>query len=468
MKINQILNEGIIHIEDLPVEKFIRTIRNINKHSFTEKIDGFNMRFGIDENGFYSKTKSGDAKRDASDYGNEFRYTGFKAAHNALVSILPNLLKENLISIGDEIEVEVLFGQLPNTVPYNNEKNRIIFLKVKKGTADILRIKEALQDVETNVEIESPVTRDGKTIESENRSFNWVFTSVPRKKRISVQNVSKLRKLNKKLQSLESYLEKKSSVANFRNVEILALPLNRKPKDLQGKNWKEIKELIRSERDHIRKEVMNFKLDIKEDLLNELVRNTSSEFGPEIENGGWIEGIVLSNTENSELIKLVDKDIFTALNEFNWHVRNKISANAKGTKKVDTLIGKIKVSLAKSIGHSELGTQQKNRYIEKNNISVEDISKDINFDKTKKKFEVILDKGENLLNKYFDLYEKYKDSMSKELDFGEFKREFKIDDSLNEKNLEAFAELYELIRHMKYRVKNSSNSSDLVRILIGN
>lgn len=462
------LNEGIKHIEDLEVQKFIDTIRNLNDYTFTEKVDGFNLKFGVDEQGFYTRGKTPDKKRDVEDYGLEFRYTGFKSAHSALASILPEILRKNLLEVGDEVEAEVLFGELPNTVPYNGEKNKIIFLRTTEGYADILRLKEELDGFETEVDVKMPYTTDGKTIQVDYKTHAWIFSATPRVSKLVVKNINKSEKLERTLRELENYLEQRSNVGDLTNLEVLALPLNKKPREFKNKNWKEVKEFLRYKKNEIHYNVKEFKLGIKEDLLNKLVRSVASEFGPDVTNGGWIEGIVLSRSGDSELIKIVDKDVFTALNEFNWHVRNKIGGNPKGVNNVDSISGKIRVALAKAVGHPELGTQQKNRYIQKNDLSIEKLASEIeNFAKTKEKFLKILEKGEDVLSKYHKFYNRYKTRINKEIDFGEYKRKFELKGALDEKNLEAFAELYQLISTMRKRTEEAETKKELAELVIG-
>ena len=87
------LNEGITHIEDLSIDKFIDIIKNIFKFHVSEKIDGANLWFGLDDSDIFYTTreqKSGDKDRkyESKDYSKVAAYNGFRSAHDALQSFM--------------------------------------------------------------------------------------------------------------------------------------------------------------------------------------------------------------------------------------------------------------------------------------------------------------------------------------------------------------------------------------------
>lgn len=468
MKIKELLKEGIVHIEDLQVEEFIDAIRNLNQYNITEKIDGFNLKFSLDENGFLTFGKDDKRIYNADDWGNEFRYTGFKSAHKALEKILPQMLEAGFYKSAI-IEVEVLFGKLPNTVPYLSESNKIIFLRTLNfpGVLDINKLKEALDGITIDVAVSAPYTKDGRTIQEKEAIHSWTFSKTPHILSPETLDPKKNIKLEQKLQKLQEFLTKESGYLHFSHAEILALKFNKKPEKVESSTWKSIKGVLKEKKIKVKEKVDSFKLDIKQVLLNELIRNIQSKFGPDIKNGGWIEGVVLEHKENFNLVKIVDKDMFTTLNKFNWHVRNKIGGNPKGINCVESVIGNIKVSLGKVIGHPELGTQQRKRHIKKHELTFESLAADLDFNNTKKKFNRILTIGEQTLNKFYDAYQETKGATYKEINFGNTKRRFHIDEALDEKNLESFAELFCLIQEMKQRVELSQTSEDLTKIILG-
>ena len=56
MQLGQItkVNEGIDHFEDLAIQDFLNAMRNFEQFEISEKIDGSNLQFGYDEEGFYT------------------------------------------------------------------------------------------------------------------------------------------------------------------------------------------------------------------------------------------------------------------------------------------------------------------------------------------------------------------------------------------------------------------------------
>ena len=139
MQLSQI-TEGITHIEDLGVQEFLDALYNFEKFEISEKIDGSNLQFGYDEQGFYtSRETKGDAERlrSESEYEKEYNTTFQRSAHLALEKAIPSLLKSGHLKQGDAVEVEVLYGVLPNAVPYNEGINRIIFLRPTNGNPNL-------------------------------------------------------------------------------------------------------------------------------------------------------------------------------------------------------------------------------------------------------------------------------------------------------------------------------------------
>lgn len=455
---------SIQHIEDLEINEFIESIRKLNEYDITEKVDGFHILFGINENGFYTSGKDGLPKYRIKDYGVEFRYSGFKSAHKALVQVLPELLKYNFIAPGDEISAEVLYGKMPNTVPYDDETNKIIFLGRKKGDPNIDEIKNYLNNRIVNITVKIPKSYDGKTIEYVDEPQNWLFAQKPRVKSMYVKEIHNDIKLNDKLAAIEDFLKQNSGIHDYSNADILAHPLNKRPEGVDTVMWKDLKVIFKERRTVIRAFIMNSKLEIKNRLLDKMVRNIGSAFGPE--DGSWIEGVVLRN-EDDQIFKLVDKDVFTALNTFNWDVRNKLSAKPKSLKSIESIIGKIRVALATEIGHPELATLQKKSYIRNNEITEQEIIDSIrDFDVTRNAFIKILDKGIEFLEKYHTLYSAYKHKATQFIDFGEFKQEHKISNGIDEKNLESFAELFNILHTMRDNIYKAKTKKELAQLII--
>ncbi len=332
-----ILSEGITHINDqkISIAKFLEVLKNIKDFEITEKVDGANLWFGLDmEGNFYTSRgkKEGGTFYNQDDWGSDFKDTGFKSAHAALKN------KENEIKVagmnpGDIIEVEVLFGDKPNAIPY--WPNQIIFLSVMKGDPDITQIADELEGQTSSIEVSNvPYTDDGITIERKDESHDWTFAKV---QKYEVDTDKLEAELAEQMKIFEKFLaqpniaklelrNKQQEVSTPTNIEVLALRAT-KPEIKEAKEL--VKDVIDGDRDPTtgkRTKTSGMRFDIKEVLLNNLVRLAQSTLGPSIEEGGWIEGVVLrrqgtGKDGGDELFKVVDHDIFTAVNSFNHQVR---------------------------------------------------------------------------------------------------------------------------------------------------
>lgn len=333
----QELSRGIPHIEDLPPLEFISTIRDLNKYEATEKLDGSQILFGIDETGFYTsrESKGGHRFYKESDYGLSFNTTFQRAAHKVLESVLFNL-KAGGLTLGDQIEAEVLFGGIPNVVPYSSTTNYIVLLRATSGGSNIDKLVNHPHGL-TNITLEVPYTDDGITTQIKQQTSMWAFDRSP---------VIKLPQLSENIYTLvrdfKSYLMVDSGVNHLTNGQLESLPMNRIPEGMDSNTWRNMKSEIKQHRQLVRNNCDIIKLTIKNDLLDLLVRNRSSQFGPATSSGGWIEGIVLTHADSGRMIKLVDKDIFGVARIFAWEVRNRLN------------FGKFVISIRNDPGSCEL------------------------------------------------------------------------------------------------------------------
>ena len=165
------LNEGITHIEDLSIDKFIDTIKSIFKFHVSEKIDGANLWFGLDDSDIFYTTreqKSGDKDRkyESKDYSKVAAYNGFRSAHDALQSFMKLGKYRGALHPGDKIEIEVVFGKQPNVVKYSDEGiNYIVLLRPVDGTSQehFDKLVSMLDGKEVNVQSEIIDTVDGES-----------------------------------------------------------------------------------------------------------------------------------------------------------------------------------------------------------------------------------------------------------------------------------------------------------------
>lgn len=299
----------IKHFEDASLADIESILNNLSGYTITEKMDGSQLFFGIDDLGFYT-SRGRDRIYNVDDYEIEFHTTYRRAAHIALEKSIPKLVAAGMVP-GDQVEIEVLYGELPNVVPYSKDINRIIFLRTIEGSFNIDRLQLEFAGYSLPITLLSPITDDGMNIELKDVESTWEFSIVP-KFRVNYLKIDvELRSIK---EQLDKFLNTSHNDITFR--EIANCNLNKCPKDRRD----HLKEVRKSIRELIQTEYV---LPAKEILLDNLVRNRKSEFGPS-DGYGWIEGVVLTDSSGN-MIKLVDKKIFGVVHRFLWKTRNDLT-----------------------------------------------------------------------------------------------------------------------------------------------
>ena len=450
MIINEI-SKGITHIEDLSVKEFLNTLKNISEYEITEKVDGSQILFGIDGNGFYTsrETKGGTRIYAAEDYGVSFQTTYMRSAHALLEHALPQLKSAGLRR-GDQVEAEVLYGELPNVVPYSGDTNYLIFLRTTEGTVNIGRLKQKLDEQSLSISLVSPFTDDGMSINLREETNTWVFSRAP-----LLENKLSPNLLSPYISKIEKILNKKDPVTQQPIGVLLETPLNRIPLWLNGE-WKEIKEYIKREREYSYIPMLETHIKhIKEILLNHLVRNIKSGFGPLVEDGGWIEGVVLRHKTTGKMVKLVDKEVFGTIREAAWKKRNSITEKAKGVNSCSSFMGRVLLDMATALGHPELGTMQAKNYLRKAGTITEDridaLSVDTDFESVKSYWVSLLNIRES--------------DLSRELD--KYARDVNEPRVIRQRTLETFALTFERIRNLRDNTLKAASIDGLFIALVG-
>lgn len=324
------LHEGIDHIEALPLDKFIDAVKNISKFTATEKLDGANLIFGIDNKGkFYTsrEAKSGGKFYSEKDYGDRAADNGFRSAHMALEKVASRLKK--ILSNGEAVEVEVLYGRQPNAIVYGS--SYIAFLRMLPGEnkehPNQDKIKQLAVEMKgVGVTVSSPqvISNNGVDLETTTVDHKWKFTST------SFVQSNKFKKVDvaKEIKELEEFLKEKNSAGGLglTNMDVIGIKLGSVPKDKRPD--------VKSERERLIKEVNEkYKLPIKEKFLNEILRKLKPALQDvEIEDREdvGVEGVVLLNPKTLEQLKIVDKDVFTVINQFNFAIRNELKSTSRG------------------------------------------------------------------------------------------------------------------------------------------
>ena len=465
------ISKSITHIEDLPIGKFISVVKNISNYEITEKVDGAQLLFGIDEYGFYTsrETKGGRRIYDIDEYGTQFSETYMRSAHAVLESVLPSMKSAGLRP-GCQVEAEVLHGELPNVVQYSADRNYVIFLRVTEGIVDINRLTAKLTGQSLNVPIMTPYTQDGKTIQLQEEVHTWEFA---RSAILPVNPLSLQKAVMPKMTELLSYMKESSGIANLSNMVIESTPLNKRPEWCDPTEWKYVKDMIKEKKEeiytHVNEGIM---LDIKAVLVERLLKR-SSQFGPLLENGGWIEGAVLRNASTGQMVKIVDKSVFLTVKDFSWKIRNELREHAKSPDTASSFLGKLYVSMAAALGHPVLGTLHATNYLKKLGNTTEErvtaIAEGINVESVKQYWINLLEHNCVELELRLNKYEKEKSGYICEVvKFDGGQAQFNYSSAIDRRTKEAFAQTFSEIQACRDNVSEVYDDASLLNILIGN
>ena len=328
IQLNEGSDYGITHLEDLDVEAFLRIIEKLHEFEAVQKLDGSNLRVGLDEHGelFTSREQKGGRRfYRESDFPKNSAYDGFKASH-AVLEKNEGYFAQVLVP-GESINLEIIYGAQPNTVFYGKDNlNYIALLEMMPGDdpsiePDQKKIKELIKLLDNRVTTVKTVfsdTTDGVTIVRSPLVTDWKFTvsdTVP---------TNEIQKVNfvKELGSLKAYLKTENEVAREKGRDLTNFELLKdRGRDLADER-KEVQEKIMSE----------YKLPIKEKLMELIYKQKPSLRGAADEGAySGIEGIIFSDPKTRERFKIVDKDVFTAINKFNYQARKSIAGRIQST-----------------------------------------------------------------------------------------------------------------------------------------
>lgn len=472
-----VLAEGITHIEDLSNGEFIRTVETMREKIVTEKLDGANLWFGLDDTGLFTSREGKSPKRgrfyDVGDYPSGANNNGFRAAHLAvekMESIIRKYLKE-----GDMVEMEVLYGRQPNTVTYGVEgKNFIVIIRGVNGTPEerVQNLSAAVNGKKVQVESTIVSSGDGDSLESNDEVMTWEFTSVaplPAKK-VDTAKTTKL------LDSMKTFLKAKNvEFSDMTNGEVAELSLTSIPKDRR--------EAAKAEREAVNQEILdNYKLPIKELLLTGLVRKIKpmlqdKNLHPAEDIG--VEGVVVRDPVTGSMTKIVDKDVFTAINTFNSAVRSQIAGLVRTTDKEAPIesrggsFGEAKIRIAELLGAKELAMSSGvKRYITKFKKSdpgatALELTKNLNITSVnalRTKIAAILGNSIQEVDGILGQFKKDADTYTLKLKTG---KDIGLSPEVMKRTLTAFAETKKDIKDIQQSVLKSRTATDLIMALYG-
>lgn len=352
---------SITHIEDLPLAAFIKAVRNIQNFHASEKLDGANLWMGLDSEGKLFTSREG--KRTGStrffseaEYPRFAAYNGFRAAHAALNEKIEDI--KRVMQPEQMVEMEILYGRQPNAVTYGAEdKSYIAFLRGVEGTPDVIadQLTGSMGGQSVKVRVATIETTDGENLEIVDKDITWQFTGAQRVDPSKLKDID----LEKHINALEDYLREPAGLESspeMTNLELLqnslgSIPVTDRP-------------LAKDKKAEVTANVMTkFRLPIKRELLDNYISQIKPALGDKdisADEDVGIEGVVLRDPTNSNLIKIVDKDAFTTINAFNHAIRNQISGVVKtldGEAPLEArggIVGNMKIQIADLLGNKEL------------------------------------------------------------------------------------------------------------------
>lgn len=468
---------SIAHLEDLPLADFLKVVRNISTFHASEKLDGANLWMGLDGDGKLFTSREGKSKRSSrffseSEYPKFAAYNGFRAAHAALEAKVDDIRR--VMQPNQMVELEILYGRQPNAVTYGaDDKSYIAFLRGVDGTPDVVadQLSMSLGGTSVKVSVEIIETSDGETVDTTNRDITWQFTGAQKIDPSKLKDVD----LSKQISALEKYLNEPSGVNDLTNNDLLNTSL--------GSIKMDVRDDAKTKKSAIIATIMtDFRLPIKKELLDNYVRKikpalSASDLSDNEDLG--VEGIVLRDPDNSNLVKLVDKDAFTTINAFNHAIRNQVSNVIKTTDPDAPLearggvIGDMKIKIADLLGNADLargGTAKRAFAAAKGATPVETVknfSKNLQIDDflgTKRKMLALVQQAAVNLRNLLNDFKQNKEAFQLKLKNG---KQIGISTEIEKRTLLVFAETRRNIEELFAKLQKAKTTAQVIATLYG-
>jgi len=478
------LLEGITHLEDLDLQAFIAAVKNISKMQASEKLDGANLWFGLDDEGRLYTSRAGKRRAaenmyEEKDYPYFAAYNGFRSAHAALKQKEREI--KAVLRAGDTIEIEVLFGRQPNAVTYGaGGKNYIAFLRGVEGTPDTMvdLLSTQLSNSSVSVKVDLVDSVDGVNLTLQPADVQFQFVGAQKIDTAKLKDTD----VAKHLAALEKFLSQQAALPkgaphpeSMTNFDLLTRTLGSIPQAIRPMA-KELKAQLMA------KVMADFKLPIKKELLDKFVNQIKSplagdDLTPDEDIG--IEGVVLKDPTTGEQIKLVDKDTFTTVNQFNHAVRNSLSGTIKTTDSNASiesrggLVGNMYITIADLLGNIGLSRGVSARKVMQTvkgkdpEATIRNLAKELGSDDylgTKRKVLALIEETQAQLAGALTDFKKHKDSFRLKLKSG---KTIGLSPEIIRRTLVSFAETKRNIDELLEKVKGTKTLAQLLAILYG-
>ena len=447
---------GISHIEDLSPLELIKVLDKLSSLSYTQKVDGANLIFGIDINGkFYtSREHKGDVRfYTSSEYPTNSKYDSFRAAHLALQKVLSKI--KMVLQPGNAISIEVIMNNQPNVVSYG--QNQIVFLEPVAGDDPSQPLDFSLIDNlnaklrSTTVEIQSKVSNsdNGVSIIELPVSSKWIFH---RSDKVNNKDII-TDAVKNAIKDIKLFLKTKTN--DITNLDII-LSKSRDDKELKDK---------------LKDELRNLVIDLKKLLLTDSLKTKLKQ--KDVSDGYFdgIEGIIATDTKTGEKFKIVDRDEFTEVNKFYYRYRDLIKSNVLTTDesaKMDSRGGLLGIAKTRciqlfNIQGLELSTSKKRSlkmFGDKTqfNKNINAALSQLNYSAIKQKMLAIYKSTNKELSELLDTFKSEVDS---KLKIKIKDKELKYTPEVKQKTLLAFANANNEIKRMTKSISKTKTIYDL-------
>lgn len=473
------LKEGLTHLEDLPIDDFINKITNLDKLEASEKNDGAEAVFGLDNFGkLYLTRKLKGATNliyDINDWYKSGGGPGFAAAQVALQQQLNNFKK--IMAPGGAVEIEILFGEQPNAIKYGkNGRSFISFLRPVPGTNgevmskdDFNKLKSFMNEKTSTITIKMPTTNDGEDLKDVDTTVTWQFT-YPQQLNTKQLKTELDDVIFPVVEKLKLWLGKNSGITAaglelITNYDLITINLNVVPKEERSQ--------IKIAREKAKNTLLTkFQLPIKADMLKHIMDKHQSSLGDD-----GMEGLVFTDPTTGEEFKLVDKEEFTTINMFNHMIRKRLAGPVKSADQDASLeargglFGVMRYRILSLLGIPELILGQKlNKVIaetpgktgkEKSENMAKDFEQ-INFRDYKIKIQAIIKYTIAELKKNLIDFKQEHDKYELVLSSG---KKIGYSDEVVRRTLLAFAELRQKLLDLQKQVDKAGNTAELLYAL---
>jgi cytidyltransferase-like protein len=307
--------KGIAHLEDMNPLAFLKFLQKWHNMEIdggmeiSEKVDGSaQMSFGATGNGVYAKSKYGKPLMSPSGWPSTYMYDALRNSHYAIDSVKNKIKMLQLVpnrknpdgydivvskkkikgSIYPQFFVEVLWTRFPNSLEYGDNILMIYSAKVEgKHVASSTFERDVIKKL---------IELTGKKTVAKGAKWRFEDKIILSKNQFEINTRVEYKKVS-------------DILADLKTQEIL----------LKRAKTKEEKKA----QAHVLKKIRKIQIALKQKFLDKL-RSTAPVYG-----GDTIEGIVIKDMESGAMIKVVDKNVFTAINSYFWHYRELLGKGLK-------------------------------------------------------------------------------------------------------------------------------------------